>query len=236
MSIDQAAADADLHAFEVLQRIDRALGVEDLARAVGEHAHQVQALVLVELGEHAVVDALVGDRNGFRGVAEERKFRDVGRDEAARRVAVRGEREVGESVADRVERLRRRDHGLGQQVAFHAALRGGFHVLAERHEHVGRDQVRRRHPGTGIQGDVLRGCGRGRREQRQRERADNELVLHAYPPRVLFYATIRAQTGAGINRHSLAHKTPMAGIYPGHCSIRRLSAATESSSPAWCRD
>ena len=62
--VDHAAADAELDAVQVVQRLDRPLGVEDDAGAVREHGDHLQAAVLVELGQVLLVDALVGDAGG----------------------------------------------------------------------------------------------------------------------------------------------------------------------------
>src|SRR5690606_13259409 len=54
--VDHAAADPDLEAVEVGQLLDRALGVHDDARAVGEDYQHVQPAMLVELGQLLQVD------------------------------------------------------------------------------------------------------------------------------------------------------------------------------------
>ena len=113
-------------------------------------------------------------------------------DEAARRVAVHDEREIGETVLHRVERLRRRDHGLGQQVALHAALRGAFHVLAERHGDVGHQQMRRRHPRVDVE-DSLRIRGRSGQPQSAGEHSRGKRRRsHAFLPFVMCDVAIRA--------------------------------------------
>jgi len=182
--VDQATADADLQPLEILQRIHWPLGVEDLSRAMREDADHVQAFVLVEFPELAIVDAPERHGDRFRGVSEERKFADVGADETSGRIAVGGEADIGEPVAHGVVGLRRGDDRFRQQIAFHAALGCILHVLAERHGDVGRQQVRRRHPGVHIQDD-LGVRGREIINEQARNRAERELrQSHANLPRI----------------------------------------------------
>ena len=122
---------------------------------MGEHAEHMQAFVLIVLGQHPVMNALVGQRNGLRRVAEERKLGHIGQRETAGRVAMDNERKIGETIFDGIKRLRRGDHRLGQQIAFHPALGCLLDILAERHCDVRHQQMRRRNPGIHVQ-DRLR--------------------------------------------------------------------------------
>ena len=120
--VHHSAGNAQLQPLQVLGCEDRALRVEDLPRPVREHG-QRHTLVLVSVVEHSLVNALAGDRGHLGGVAEEGELRELGERTAAGRASVHDERHIGEAVIDRIESLRRRNHGLRQQVALHA--RGG---------------------------------------------------------------------------------------------------------------
>ncbi|MCZ7655667.1 MAG: hypothetical protein M5R42_17590 [Rhodocyclaceae bacterium] len=110
-----AAADADLLVGEVGQAGDLLLGHVDLAGAVRHQAEQDETLVLVQFGHVLHVGAPVGHRDRFGGIAEEGELGHLGHREAARRVAVHGERHIGEAIAHGVEGARRAGHGLRQQ-------------------------------------------------------------------------------------------------------------------------
>jgi hypothetical protein len=137
--------------------------------------------VLVALGQHLVVDALIGHRHRLGSVAHERQFDAIRERKAPRRIAVHDEGEVGEAILDRIQRLRRRHHRLGQEIAPHAALRDRFHVLAEGHGHVGHQQVGGRHPGVDVQRDL--GTGRPNEHRQRSEGAEHgSHNTHVLPP------------------------------------------------------
>ena len=101
--LGNAAAGADLHAGEVLDLVDRPLGVEHLARPMGEDAEQLDALVFADLLQILPMDARVGHRIDHGGGAAARQLGQQRQHVAGGRVARRDVGDVDEVIPDRVE-------------------------------------------------------------------------------------------------------------------------------------
>ena len=101
-----AAAGADLHAGEILDLVDRPLGVEHLPRAVREHAEQLDALVFADRLKIFPVDARERDRIDFGGGAAARQFGQQRQHMPRRRVARGHVGDVDQAVLDGVESAR----------------------------------------------------------------------------------------------------------------------------------
>ena len=141
------------------------------------------------------------------------------------RVAVHDERQIGEAVPDGVERLRRRHHGLGQQVALHPALGRLSHVLAERHRDVGDQQVGRRHPGVDVERHL-----RARRHCRQYQNA----CEHADRERSGSHAFLRlvgavARSEASPFGRSSTRQSDSTGAYLYHAGEAPATSADDAS-------
>ena len=119
--VDHAAAHAPLQALQVFDLGDGPLGVKDDAGAMREEGQHLDPLVLS--GELRVFggDAAVRDGKGLRGVAQERHLGHLGVDKAARRVAMHGEGDVGQTVFDGIVGPWRSGDTAGQEVALHLA-------------------------------------------------------------------------------------------------------------------
>ena len=165
--LGNAAASADLHTGEILDLVDRPLGVEHLARTMREDAQQLDALVLTDLLQIFPMDAREGHRVDRRGGAAARQLSQQRQDMAGGRIACRDVGDVDEVISDRVESTGRRGRMLRQHLQLDPAVGGLLDLLTPDGQHVFGQQMAWRDPARHREGGGLSSSGlRQYRERR----------------------------------------------------------------------